>query len=181
MKESASNAALGGVLTALALVLGYVEHLIPFNFGIYGLKLGLSNLVTVTALFLLGGAWAVTVNLVRILLSSLLFGSAVSLAYSLAGGMLSVAVMILVKQLNRSNKLSAAGISILGGVTHNAGQLAVAIVLVDNLKIAFYLPVLICIGALTGFLIGATALLLLNNKGLQRSVEAIKGGKRNDE
>lgn len=168
MKSTAKKVALGGVLTALALVLGYLEHLIPFNFGIYGVKLGLSNLITVVALYLLGDATAFTVNLVRILLSSLLFGNAVSLAYSLCGGMLSVALMILIKRLDKKSRISAVGISLCGGITHNIGQLAVAILLVDNLKIAFYLPILLAAGALTGFAIGAVALLLINNRHIQR-------------
>lgn len=168
MKSTAKKVALGGVLTALALVLGYLEHLIPFNFGIYGVKLGLSNLVTVVALYLLGGATAFTVNLVRILLSSLLFGNTVSLAYSLCGGMLSVALMILIKRLDKKSRISAVGVSLCGGITHNIGQLAVAIILVDNLKIAFYLPVLLAAGTVTGFAIGAIALLLINNRHIQR-------------
>ena len=168
MKNTAKKVALMGVLTALALVLGYLEHLIPLNLGIYGAKLGLSNLVTVTALYLLGGTAAVSVNFVRILTSSLLFGNTVSLAYSLCGGMLSVAVMILIKTLDKKSRISAVGVSLCGGITHNIGQLAVAIVLVDNLKIAFYLPVLLAAGALTGFAIGAVALLIVNNKYIQR-------------
>lgn len=170
MKNTAKKIALGGVMTALALVLGYLESLIPFNFGIYGVKLGLSNLVTVTALYLLGWKYALAINLVRILASSLLFGNAVSLAYSLVGGMLSVAVMIIVKSLDKKTRFSAVGISIFGGVTHNIGQLAVAILMVDKLSIAFYLPVLLAAGAVTGFVIGAIALLVVNNKHLQKSI-----------
>ena len=166
MKNTAKKIALGGVLAALAIVFGYVEHLIPFNLGIYGLKLGLSNLVTVTALYMLGAKTALAVNFLRITVSSLLFGSTVSLAYSLCGGMLSLAVMILIKNLDRERKISAVGVSLCGGVTHNIGQLAVAVILVDNLKIAFYLPVLIAVGALTGFVIGSVAVLIINNKTL---------------
>lgn len=144
-----------GVFTALALVFGYIESLIPLPIGIYGIKLGLSNLVTVTALYLLGGIQAITLNFIRILLSSLLFGNAFSFLYSLCGGMFSVLIMILVK---RTNRLGVSGVSICGGIAHNFAQLAVAVFLVDDIKIAFYLPVLIAVGALTGFIIGCISI-----------------------
>ena len=171
MKDTAKRIALGGVLTALALVLGYLEHLVPFDLGIPGVKLGLSNLVTVTALYLLGWKYALAVNLVRILASSLLFGNALSLTFSLSGGMLSVAVMILIRRLDKRERLGVTGVSLLGGITHNIGQLAVAIITVDNLGVAFYLPVLLAAGAVTGFVIGAVALLVVNNKNLQKAIE----------
>lgn len=152
---SAKGIAMYGVFTALALVLGYLESLIPLPIGIYGIKLGLSNLVTVTALYLLGGIQAITLNFIRIILSSLLFGNTFSFLYSLCGGMFSVLIMILVK---RTNKLGVSGVSICGGIAHNFAQLAVAVFIVDELKIAFYLPVLIAVGALTGFIIGCVSL-----------------------
>ena len=122
--------ALCGVMTALALVFGYIEHLVPFPIGIYGIKLGLSNLATVAVLYLLGGTAALTLNFFRILLSSLLFGNAVSLVYSLCGGMLSAAVMLLMK---RWGKVSCVGVSTVGGITHNMAQLAVAIVATEKM------------------------------------------------
>ena len=155
LKISPQRIALWGVATALSLVLGYVEHLVPFPTGIYGIKLGLANLATVVCLYILGAPAALAINFVRIMLSSLLFGNAVSLAYSLCGGMLSAALMAL---LHRSHKLSCVGVSMLGGLTHNVAQLCVAIVIVDSLSIAFYLPVLLATGALTGFVIGSLAL-----------------------
>ena len=91
----------------------------------------------------------------------MLFGNVFSLAYSLCGGMLSALVMT---ALRRTGKLGATGVSVCGGITHNIAQLAVAILLVDNLKIAFYLPVLLAAGALTGFIIGAVALPIISNK-----------------
>ena len=157
---SVKRIALCGVMTALALVLGYLEHLIPFTVGIYGIKLGLSNLVTVMSIYLLGGVSATVINLTRIFLSSLLFGNAVSLAYSLAGGLLSTLVMLAVKRIPR---LGTVGVSICGGVTHNIAQLAVAIILVSELKIVFYLPVLLAAGALTGFTIGIISVPIISN------------------
>ena len=159
-KINAKKTALCGVMTALALVLGYLEHLIPFTVGIYGIKLGLANLVTVMSMYLLGGMSAAVINLVRIVVSSLLFGNTVSLAYSLAGGLLSTLVMLAVKRILR---IGTVGVSICGGITHNIAQLAVAIVLVSELKIAFYLPVLLSAGALTGFAIGIISLPIISN------------------
>ena len=150
-----------GVVTAFSLVLGYIEHLVPFPVGIYGVKLGLANLATVTVLYLFGGASALCINFLRIILSSLLFGNAFSLAYSLCGGMLSALVMWGLKQ---TDKLGITGVSICGGITHNIAQLAVAVILVDNLKIAFYLPVLLASGAVTGFCIGIITLPVIHNK-----------------
>ena len=147
-----------GILTALALVFGYVEHLIPLPIGIPGVKLGLGNLVVLLLLELTNRKTALAVNLTRILLSGLLFGSTVSLAYSLAGGLLSFAAMILAQ---KSGKLGTVGVSVLGGVTHNIGQMAVAAFLVSELRILFDLPILLMAGTLTGAALGATATLIL--------------------
>ena len=147
--------ALYGLLVALAFIFGYVEMLVPVPVGIPGIKLGLANGVTLEVLYLLRPRDALAVSLIRILLTGLTFGSPASMLYSLCGGMLSAALMAL---LHRSHKLSCVGVSMLGGLTHNVAQLCVAIVIVDSLSIAFYLPVLLATGALTGFVIGSLAL-----------------------
>jgi heptaprenyl diphosphate synthase len=167
-KINVKGLTLCAVMCALALVLGYLEHLVPFPIGIYGIKLGLANLAVIVPLYLLGAPSAIAINIVRVALSSLLFGNTVSLAYSLAGGILSVLVMILVKH---TKKFGCSGVSICGGLAHNVGQMAVAVILVDNLKIAFYLPVLLISGALTGALIGICALPIINNKHIQKLTE----------
>ena len=161
---SAKRVAIYGVLVALAIVFGYVEHLIPLPIGIYGIKLGLSNIVTVVTLYLLGSIPALCLNVLRVLLSSLLFGNAFSLAYSLCGGIVSVIVMIITKKLP---SIGITGVSIAGGVTHNLAQLAVAVLLFDELRLAFYLPVLLAAGAITGFLIGVVALPIINSKNIK--------------
>ncbi len=158
---AAKTVALWGVLVSLGLVLGYIEHLVPLPIGIYGIKLGLSNLVTLVALYTLGAHAAIYINLMRIFLSSLLFGNTVSLAYSLAGGIAAVIIMILAKKFW---KFGTVGVSVLGGVTHNVAQLAVAVFMVENLKIAFYLPVLLAAGAVTGFIIGTCAIPIIKNR-----------------
>lgn len=142
------------MLTALAMIFGYVEVLIPFSFGIPGVKLGLANIVIVLALYILPAYQAFVIQLMRIVLVSFLFGNLSMMLYSLAGGMLSLLVMFLMK---RRDAFSVSGVSIAGGVSHNIGQLIVAVLVVQNLKIAFYLPVLIMAGLITGCLIGMLA------------------------
>lgn len=156
----AKQIAFCGVMTALAIVFGYVEHLVPFPIGIYGIKLGLANLVVVVMLYSFNWYTALSINLLRIFISFLLFGSATSLLYSLIGGILSFFVMLIIKSLKKPS-FSAVGVSICGAVFHNLGQLLAAIFLLDELRIAFYLPVLIIVGAITGTLIGITATYIL--------------------
>ena len=146
-----------GVMTALAIVFGYIEYLVPFPIGIYGIKLGLSNLVVVVMLYTTKWYTALSINLLRIFICFLLFGSATSLLYSLFGGILSFFVMLILKSLS-SKHFSSVGISICGAVAHNIGQICAAVILLDEIRIAFYLPILIGVGALTGALIGIIAL-----------------------
>ncbi len=155
---SARTIALLAMMIALALVFSYVESLIPINFGIPGVKLGLANLVIVTALYLMGGGQALLISVVRIILAGILFGNMFSILYSLAGGLLSLAVMVLIK---RTGKVSVVTVSVFGGISHNIGQLLVAMAVVENLKLAFYLPVLLLSGFLTGLVIGIVCRLVL--------------------
>lgn len=140
-----------GVFTALALIFSYVETLIPINFGIPGVKLGLANLIIVIILYQTGWKEALLLSVVRIVLAGFLFGSLFSILYSLAGGLLSLAVMAFTK---RYKGFSVMGVSIAGGVSHNVGQLAVAMLVVSTWQIGYYLLVLLIAGLLTGALIG---------------------------
>lgn len=142
------------MLTGFALMLSYVEALIPFTPGIPGIKLGLANLAVVLCLFRYGWKEALLVNLSRILLSALIFGNFYTILYSLAGAMLSFTVMALTK---RFGSFSVIGISTLGGVTHNVGQLLVAIAVVSTIQIGWYLPWLLLAGCVTGIFIGLCA------------------------
>ena len=154
---SSKRIAFCGVMASLAIVFGYVEHLVPFPVGIYGLKLGLSNLVVVVLLYSTKWYTALCINLLRIFICFLLFGSASSLLFSLFGGVLSFFVMLMLIFLSKE-RFSAVGVSICGAVAHNLGQICAAVILLDEIRIAFYLPVLIGVGALTGTLIGLLAL-----------------------
>lgn len=142
------------MLTALAMIFGYVEALIPFGFGIPGVKLGLANIVLVLALYMLPAYQAFVIQLMRIVLVSFLFGNLSMMLYSLAGGVFSFLVMFFMK---KGNGFSITGVSIAGGVSHNIGQLIVAVLVVQNLKIAFYFPALMMAGLVTGCLIGMLA------------------------
>lgn len=140
-----------GLLTALAMIFSYIEFLIPISIGIPGIKLGLANIVVVTALYVIKPQEAFLINVVRILLSGLLFGNSMSLIYSLTGGLLSFGVMLLLKKING---FSVYGISIAGGVSHNVGQILAAMLTLENLMIVYYLPALLIAGTVTGLLIG---------------------------
>ena len=155
---SAKTVAVLAMMIALALIFSYVEALIPINFGIPGIKLGLANLAIVAALYLMGGKHALVISVARIILAGFLFGNMASILYSLAGGLLSLAVMALLKKLT---KLPVLTVSIAGGICHNIGQLIVAILVVENASLAFYLPVLLIAGFLTGLLIGIVSQLVL--------------------
>lgn len=140
-----------GIFTALAMILSYVESLFPFFWGIPGVKLGLANSMSLAILYLFGIPAAFLIAGVRIVLTGFLFGNLFSIVYSLAGALLSMAVMILLK---KSNRFSVVGISMAGGLSHNIGQMIMAILLIENLNFLYYLPVLLISGAVTGLVIG---------------------------
>ena len=142
------------LLCAAALILSYVESLIPFFPGVPGMKLGLANAAIVMVLYLFSWKEALAVNAVRILAVSLLFGNVYSLLFSSAGAALSLLVMQLAK---KSGALSTAGVSMLGGVAHNAGQILVAMMVMENLQIGFSFFALGLCGVVTGLVIGVTA------------------------
>lgn len=140
-----------GVLVALAMIFSYIEVLIPFNFGVPGMKLGLANLVIVIGFYFLKPKEVLLISLVRIFMMGYMFGNGMSIIYSLAGGMLSFVVMLMLKKFV---DLSIIGISIAGGVFHNVGQLGAAAIVLHNTAVFYYFPALLISGVVTGFLIG---------------------------
>ena len=150
--------ALDGILVALAMLFSYIETFIPFNFGVPGIKLGLANLIVLLGLTFLPALDVLLISVVRILLSSLLFGNVMSLWYSLAGGLLSFVAMYL---LSRRADISLIGMSMTGGVLHNVGQVITAAIVVKTLQLTWYLPVLLVAGLVTGAIIGSLAKLLV--------------------
>lgn len=146
-----SKVAYFGVFTTLALIFSYVETLIPIQFGIPGVKLGLANLIIVIALYRMKLSEAYLLSIVRVLLAGFIFGNYFSIIYSLAGGILSLTVMAL---LRKKGGFSVIGVSIAGGVFHNIGQLIIASVIVETFSVMYYVPVLLIAGLVTGLLIG---------------------------
>ncbi len=150
--------ALTGILVALALILSYLESLVPLSFAIPGIKLGLPNLVIVFALYRLKPPIAAAISLLRVLLVALLFGSVLSLAYSAAGAVLSLAVMLL---LRRTGRFGCTGVSVAGAVAHNLGQILTAALLLKTPSLAWYFPVLCLSGPVAGVVIGLLAAALV--------------------
>lgn len=146
------------ILAALAMIFSYIEAIIPFSIGIPGVKLGIANLVIVIALYKLNFKFAFLINLIRIFMVGFLFTGAFGILYSLAGGILSLFVMVLV---NKAKVFSIVGVSLAGGVAHNLGQLITAALIVSNIKIFIYFPVLIFSGLISGIIIGIVAGLIL--------------------
>ena len=148
MSDKTRRIALLGLLTALCFGLSYLELMLPaLSVGVPGIKAGLANICVVAALYLLGPWEAAAVNLARILLNWLLFGSFTGLLYSLAGGAVSFAVMLLLK---KSGAFSPVGVSAAGGAAHNVGQIAVAALLTGTPSIMLYLPALLIFGTAAG-------------------------------
>lgn len=145
------KAAYFGVFTSLALILSYIESLLPMFYGIPGVKPGLANSMTLVMLYFADAPAALMLAVTRILLSGFLFGNFFGILYSLAGGLFSFFVMWAVKKFAG---FSIIGVSVAGGVSHNIAQLAVAMLLVENLKLFYYMPVLLISGLVTGMLIG---------------------------
>lgn len=144
-------------MAALALIFGYVEHLIPINIGVPGIKLGLANIVVVILLYYIDIPSAAAANLVRILLSMLLFSSPSAMLYALSGAVLSFGVMVLLKKLG----FAPVAVSAAGGVAHNVGQLVAAAFIMENINVLTLLAVLFVTGLVTGILIGIVAQLVL--------------------
>ena len=140
-----------GLLLALSMILSYVETLIPAFVAVPGVKIGLANIV-------IGDMEAISLSLIRVLLSSLLFGSVLSLLYSFSGALLSLVGMVLMKKVKI---FSTTVVSVTGGVLHNLGQILVACLVLETDVLLYYLPVLILSGTITGAVIGIIASLVI--------------------
>lgn len=156
--KPARRAATLGIAVALALILSYVESLVPISAGVPGIKIGLPNIVIVFILYRIGGKDAAAVSLMRVLLVSLLFGNFAAFIYSVSGAVLSLAGMILLK---KTNAFSCVGVSVAGALLHNAGQIAAAALLMRTSEIAYYMPVLAVTGTVSGIAVGIAGGILL--------------------
>lgn len=151
---STKKIALCGVLTALAMIFSYIESVIPVPIPVPGIKLGVANIAVITILYVLGVKEAIVINLLRIVLTSLLFGNVNSFLFSISGAALSLTIMIIMKKLDF---FSCIGVSVCGGVMHNIGQIIAAVFIMVSEAIVFYLPVLIVSGVFTGVVIGVVS------------------------
>ena len=143
---------------AVAMLLSYIESCLPAFTAVPGIKVGLANIAVIFALYRFGVREAVVVSLIRVFLMSLLFGSVVSMLYGLAGAVVSIGLMTL---MERFSPFSTVGVSVLGGVAHNAGQIGAACLILKTDLLVYYLPVLIISGTVAGIVTGVTAGILI--------------------
>lgn len=140
--------------TALAMVFSYVEAIIPFSFGVQGVKLGFANIVVLAGLYMMPAKDVFVISMTRIILMGLLFYNGITLLYSLCGGILSFVVMYFLKKISA---FSILGVSAAGAVAHNTGQIIAAYVIIQNVSVFVYFPVLIVSGVVMGVIVGAAA------------------------
>lgn len=143
-----------GIFASLAIMLGYVEFILPSPVPIPGIKLGLANVIVLIALYFMGNRAALSVSIVRVVISSLLFGGFSGFLYSIAGALVSFSVMASVKKIKSAGII---GVSIMGGVFHNIAQIAVAAIVLQTSGLLYYIPMLLVSGVLTGIVIGIVA------------------------
>lgn len=158
MKVKPRSVAMLGICAAIAMVLSYLESLIPLSFAVPGIKLGLANIAVVFVLYKLGAKEAVFVSLIRIAWMAILFGNVMTLAYSVAGAVLSLTAMILLK---RTDRFSTVGVSVIGGILHNAGQILAAMLIMETAQIVYYLPILCVSGIAAGVAVGIVSAILV--------------------
>jgi heptaprenyl diphosphate synthase len=153
------NIVYSGIFIGIAMLAGYIEHTLPINIGIPGVKLGLANAATIIAMSVLGKKEAVLITELRIILTIFLFGKLFAMIFSISGSVLSLIAMILLK---KTKKFSNVGISVAGGVMHNIGQITAAAILLHTKAIIYYLPVLIIAGVAAGIIIGILSQIIIN-------------------
>ena len=159
MKESTKKIAVLGVITSVALILAYLEALLPPLWSaVPGIKMGLPNLVIIFVLYRYGFKEAAVVSGLRLFIVAMLFGNVMTLAYSAAGAVLSLTLMAILKKIDR---FSTTGISVTGAVAHNLGQIIVAVFLFDTIQLGYYMIILAITGTVAGIFIGIGANILI--------------------
>lgn len=149
------------ILTSLALIMYFVEAQIPPLVAIPGIKIGLANVVTLLAVYILGRKDAAIVLILRILIGNLLVGQIVSFSYSIAGGFLCLLVMSIMSYILKENQIWA--VSVFGAIAHNIGQIVVAVILLGTTKVLWYLPVLMVSSVITGLFTGFSAQFIIRH------------------
>ena len=169
IQSKTAKIAFVGITASLALVLSYLEFLLPPIFvAVPGIKLGLPNIVILYVLYCIDLKHAALVSFIRILMSSILFGNAMTFAYSVAGAVLSLVLMGILK---KTDLLSAVGVSVVGGVSHNLGQILVAMVVLDTPQIAYYMIVLAITGTVSGIFVGLCGAMLVKRIPLSKMLK----------
>lgn len=158
MQNKTKRLAQYGLLVALAMIFSYIESLVPVFIAVPGVKLGLANIVVLFAIYVMDFKSATIISLVRVVLAGFMFGNVFAIIYSAAGAILS---LIVIGLLYKTGKFSSVGVSVAGGVAHNAGQIIVACIVTETAQIAYYLPVLCLSGIVAGICVGALAGLVI--------------------
>ena len=146
------------VTISVAMILSFVESRIPAFVAIPGVKVGLANIAVIFALYKMGWLEAIVVSVIRVILVALLFGSVVSLAYSIAGALISLSLMILLRKIGIFTEIA---VSVVGGITHNIGQILIAFLLLETKVVFYYLPFLLVSGVIAGIAVGVASALLI--------------------
>ena len=146
------------VTISVAMILSFVESRIPAFVAIPGVKVGLANIAVIFALYKMGWREAINVSVIRVILVALLFGSVVSLAYSIAGALISLSLMILLRKIGIFTEVA---VSVVGGITHNIGQILIAFLLLETKVVFYYLPFLLVSGVIAGIAVGVASALLI--------------------
>lgn len=149
-----------GILIAQAILMGYIERLIPLPIQIPGIKLGLANIVVVMALYMLGNKHGFLISIIKAVVVGSMFAGPASIIYSMSGTLLSLLCMLVLKKIK---VFSIIGVSIIGSVTHNFGQIVIASIVIGSTKLFYYYPPLILSGIVTGYIIGYLCAMCLKN------------------
>ena len=157
---------------SFALMLSFIEARIPAFSTIPGVKAGLANIAVIFTLYKFGIKEAISVSIVRVLLVSMLFGSPISMIYSISGAVLSLTVMFI---LNKLTPLSEVVVSVSGGIMHNVGQIGAASVMLGTNVVTYYLPYLMLSGTIAGIVVGVASALLIKKVDLDK---IMKNGNR---
>ena len=158
MNKQTNRLSMSAMFVAVMMVLSYIESLIPIG-GVPGMKIGLANSVLLLSLYWLGIVISIQLMIVKVFLSAFMFGGFMALPYSLAGGVLSLAVMIILIYLVKG--VSPVGVGVAGAVAHNVAQVGVAMLVLQTSQLVYYMAILIAVAIVTGALTGTVAKLLM--------------------
>ncbi len=145
-------------LLCLCLILSYIDSIIPYNFVIPGIKIGLCNIAIIFTIYKFSIQEAILISLLRVLIMGILFNNGLTFLYSLAGAILSLIVMTILKKINIFDEY---GVCVAGALSHNIGQLLCACFLLNTSTIIYYLPYLLLSGFFSGILVGILSLVLI--------------------